>query len=81
MGDVGNRGGYSCGGSTEVNGKPLYPPQFFYKHKTSLKKVKCLWKKKNLDSQEKSHGSWSWKFFPWVFRKGIASMNSTVNSV
>ena len=37
--------------------------------------------KKNLDSQEKSHGSWSWKFFPWVFRKGIASMNSTVNSV
>lgn len=35
--------------------------------------------KKNLDSQEKFHGSWSWKFFPWVFRKGIASVNSTVN--
>lgn len=63
MGDVGNRGGYSCGGSTEMNGKPLYPPQFFYKHKTSLKKVKCLWKKKILilrrNPMAPGHGSFS----------------------
>ena len=32
--------------------------QFFYKPKIALKKIKSLWKKKNLDSQEKYNGSW-----------------------
>lgn len=57
--------------------------RFFYKPKIALKKVKSLWKKKQISILGRNTMAPglepSIKFLLWVLRKCIAAMNSIVN--